>query len=667
METANLKLAIRQACESALGHRVARPAATLKGTVQKYVHTFWLRFTNEGQRLLGAPTSPLMGAPESQLVVKSLLRSIACALEFAFGWLHGSTGSRGPAGQQVRDTSEAVVNVGMINAGRLGCMANYQGDVVMWGSLVDKPWSISSAFLELKFDIVGIAAARLPANFVVPGRPDWEVIARGGPSHSSVAVIWPRQGKHAFAEVVGVGSDCCIWVYCQIGRTAMLCIVFLYLPTPRDKAQDDKWLFAVAALEQDLAIARSRFPNCSVHFLLVGDWNVQPACLGAGPDPRPRRDDGFQKLLTTSDLCLLNPTLGSESPQLVVRPLTGEQIKIRTGDTHHGGGASRALDLGVASSSLPCFLTVHNGLHCKSCCDCPWPECWAMCKSDHFLLQVMCSSPDGYNKGSCEEMREVGFPDELHMAPRWTEGFNHVRPAMRCLGSLVGTCCGLPLVSAPVSRRAAVSACRWILDCLAWLQCFLANVVREGWVMPAACHRPHQACGYTRSPATHNEELNPSVVQRALRNELRQSALPLATIQRCFRFLKKPRRTPPGCMQDETGMPDMIGTHRMWCRRLAEQCKGPSEVAPAMVERKAQMCLSSLGRAWTQRGRGPIDVDVTEPMVRAVIAGWKLSRAVPPDLVPRAAFQTYDVDWILLVWRLVRLAGPTCLALRPTI
>ena len=76
---------------------------------------------------------------------------------------------------------------------------------------------------------------------------------------------------------------------------------------------------------------------------------------------------------------------------------------------------------------------------------------------------------------------------------------------------------------------------------------------------------------------------------------------------------------------------------------------------------------SMLGRAWQHIGKGYFDHEISQPQVCAVISDWKMSRAMPPDLLPRAAFTCENQAWGLVVWHLCQLAGPAKWALRPSL
>ena len=59
------------------------------------------------------------------------------------------------------------------------------------------------------------------------------------------------------------------------------------------------------------------------------------------------------------------------------------------------------------------------------------------------------------------------------------------------------------------------------------------------------------------------------------------------------------------------------------------------------------------------------DQAVTQTEVMRAICSWRQSKALTPNLVPRAAFQAPAQEWQLVIWLLQRLVGPACLPLRP--
>ena len=118
--------------------------------------------------------------------------------------------------------------------------------------------------------------------------------------------------------------------------------------------------------------------------VIMGDFNFQPACLGAGPDPSPRRREAWRLFMIRWTLSLHNPYLGDETPSSIWLPLRGREASVRTGSTRHGPHTGRAIDLVLSSSDVELVFTIHNSLHCGGAGHCQWPDCQEYAGGDHF-------------------------------------------------------------------------------------------------------------------------------------------------------------------------------------------------------------------------------------------------------------------------------------------
>ena len=143
--------------------------------------------------------------------------------------------------------------------------------------------------------------------------------------------------------------------------------------------------------------------------------------------------------------------------------------------------------------------------------------------------------------------------------------------------------------------------------------------------------------------------------------------LPASAAQKCFKFLRKAKVPAPVCMKRQGKLLSPHETHKGWCSMLLSRCSRPSTPDPSVLTNMRHSVNSLLGRAWQRRGQGPLDADVSEPQVRAVLSAWQSSAALTPDLIPRAAFLADNHDWTNLIWLLCQLAGPARWSLRPTI
>ena len=128
-------------------------------------------------------------------------------------------------------------------------------------------------------------------------------------------------------------------------------LLFLYLPPAAGTAGDDAWLVEIAAVAQEWEAAKQLCPaGKNIHLLSLGDFNVQPEMLAQIADPRPRREQGLARLMKQCGLILLNPTVQGGTPRPAWLPTREKWVEINEGDTHHGHGQPRAIDLGLAAA-----------------------------------------------------------------------------------------------------------------------------------------------------------------------------------------------------------------------------------------------------------------------------------------------------------------------------
>ena len=255
------------------------------------------------------------------------------------------------------------------------------------------------------------------------------------------------------------------------------------------------------------------------------------------------------------------------------------------------------------------------------------------------------------------------FPTHWHSTERWATAFTHLEPALAALADLIICFREVPQVMFPGNRRhTAVAPRRWVLDCLCWLQCFLACVGRDGWVHPSNATK---SCAGNKGSRLSGPVTSDIDIARFIRRSLGQQQLPIAVVQRCFKFLRSSSPSPPSTMSHQGRQLSIAETHKGWCEKLRLQCQGPQLSDLTQFNSKVRDVSSLLGRVWKSRGTGQLDKEITQPDVLAVISAWKASKAMPPDLIPRAAFLCGQVQWLLVVWLLVQLAGPSRWALRP--
>ena len=216
---------------------------------------------------------------------------------------------------------------------------------------------------------MGVSAARLSPGLVHPELQGYTMVARGGPTHASCAVIWRNTAPYHFLEINDVGGGRRIWILVRGHRGSLCALIFYYLPPPGGAAAELEWAAEIGGIRNDIGVIRGRHGH--IHMLAMGDANVQPGELSGAPDPHPRRDVLLVQLHSGMGFVLLNPHVRGDSREPVRLPIRQLDIDIRTGDTRHSGGASRAIDLAAATSNTTATMQVHNSRHCVHTGGCP--------------------------------------------------------------------------------------------------------------------------------------------------------------------------------------------------------------------------------------------------------------------------------------------------------
>ena len=176
----------------------------------------------------------------------------------------------------------------------------------------------------------------------LPDFEDFHCVARGGPAYASCAVLWRRKSQFAITHVPDIGTDRQIWLAIVRGGVKLFACM-LYLPPGNSSTSEKVWSDEVEGIRQSiLKLNRETPDNTTAHFLLIGDWNFQPSSLGGGADPKPMRQRLFDCLLNEADLTILNPALGGDQGTSIDLPCRQASVKVRAGDTHHGGGIAAA-------------------------------------------------------------------------------------------------------------------------------------------------------------------------------------------------------------------------------------------------------------------------------------------------------------------------------------
>ena len=108
-------------------------------------------------------------------------------------------------------------------------------------------------------------------------------------------------------------------------------------------------------------------------------------------------------------------------------------MNIRAGDTHHGHGSSRAIDMIAFSRGAVSHCTIHNGIHCipealgeddahggATVQQCRWPQCMEYTRGDHFLMEASIE----YGHHVDERLGCLSMPRWWHDGEAWRRGLN---------------------------------------------------------------------------------------------------------------------------------------------------------------------------------------------------------------------------------------------------
>ena len=553
---------------------------------------------------------------------------------------------------EVHGTFRASLGVG--SPSTLGC-TSVDGKTVRWHLFTDREVGIASAFDHLQVALIGLPGARLARSTKVPQVPWMGILARGGPSYASTAVVWDRRQLPELREVAAVGSDRRLWVAHRDASGVAWHICTLYLPPQPKSGSDEAWHVELEGLREDVREISGASPGMplTIPVVLMGDINMQPAALGGDREPARARDRRWAAFLEDWGLVHLNPQVGQGPRTEVWLPRRGRAVSLRPGDTHHGG-TPRCIDVVVASPPAVGPVIVHNGLHCSSEEPCRWPECVDYTLGDHFFMEA--HVPFAVHSG-----RRVGgalrMPRWWLEGPAWVAGLTAAEPALRRLECILRSVCagqGRGRYGAKLHRAAG----QWLCDALAWLLHVILALAMSGWVVPAdaGSRRRRKAAGG-------------AAAQRPLGNRIRESlekgGAPAAKVARCLHVLEPPAVQPAPCLQAEGGVLSPADSLNAWCTQIRDQSRWPGEWDAQRHSAVQSRVRTLAGRSWAHRGQGELDGPIVQNEVRGVLAGWPTTDATTPDLVPRLVLQLLWAPLDTVVWLLLLVTGPSFLAMRP--
>jgi hypothetical protein len=183
--TTGLKEAFHAGCL----HRRGRAPEAVSGKLAEGIHMQWTSLTSEGARLSNARGPIKTMTTASASLVASLLAALTIGTSSAMQFICLLPPAVQKSGLNP-NPNPVMLKVGAGNPGRLGCCSDFAGNIIKWDKLYGKPWSAITAMQQLNLDVLGLPGARLPGDVKLPGNHDYQIVARGGPSYASTAVIW---------------------------------------------------------------------------------------------------------------------------------------------------------------------------------------------------------------------------------------------------------------------------------------------------------------------------------------------------------------------------------------------------------------------------------------------------------------------------------------------
>ncbi|OLQ10179.1 hypothetical protein AK812_SmicGene6056, partial [Symbiodinium microadriaticum] len=372
------------------------------------------------------------------------------------------------------------LRVGLGSPSMSGCVAA-RGENIKWSTFTHAETGILQAIRVLDLDLIVLPGARLPENFKTPD--DWclQAFCRKGQNFDSCAILWKKELME-IVPLANVGSPRRLHLAIPRVQKPPLFISAVYLPPDNAAHGDAAWCNELDGLDDDYRQLRSMFASDeeSLDILLLGDMNMQPGVLGAGPDRKVQRERRWNNFVEMHNIKVANPSLRNCSAVPVVLPLRQKTVYIRPGDTHHdvAGGTSRAIDLVVASPSVDVEVSIHNSLNCCKEQGCQWPLCLEYTGGDHFLMHADVFD-DFLLPDAC---RTGGMPLWLHDEARWRAGWRAAGTALQSFNLLLQpvACDSEGMLSCCLLKKRPA---QWLGNAAAWAQTFIATTVLQGWVV----------------------------------------------------------------------------------------------------------------------------------------------------------------------------------------
>ena len=282
---------------------------------------------------------------------------------------------------------------------------------------------------------------------------------------------------------------------------------------------------------------------------------------------------------------------------------------------------------------------VHNSTNCKQEGACVVDGCHEFALGDHFpSVTTVRNVHIELDQEACPI-----FPNAWHSHLAWGKAFNRASECLSGICEIVGRVDCSNCASARYHEKVQV----YVINLLAWILAVIAGVVRDVWVHPRrkpADHQPPPSSYKQDCMASHTRSV--CLMETAAEEVLQRGGSQRLLLQ-CLKFLKP--ESPSICSKLFRDGVHLVGDayHQAWCEKVVQQSQ--LNVRPAINDRVEMNCTQTLSRQRAAMRRSDGGVLFSEQDTYNVVQDWGDSGAMPPDLVPRAAFQSLSHWWMKAV------------------
>ena len=546
------------------------------------------------------------------------------------------------------------LKLGFANPGVSGCL-DFKGKNANWSPLLDKERGICLAIKTLGIDAAGLSAPRLQPDTRAPSQLEGVLSCRGGPAYSSTAVLrMPWLAQHS-AVREDIGGDRRMWTDILLEGGQCLHWATLSFP-PEGSHRDAEWIHELESLTEDIEhLSQLASHTCAPLFLCTGDMNMQPDGLGTSPEKARIRQRSWEQFLTKHGFCTFNPVPSGVPAVPISLPVRNRQVSIFPHSTRHDSrGIGRAIDIVFGSSCLCASVTIHNSIHCGGSDECPVHNCQELGCGDHFMLQVDVSlTPEDTPSSAAPR-----FPGKWCDVKRWHAALKRARAPLEQITSVA--------LRGYEDRSTHPDIAITALEAATMLLNTVAGSLRDLWLGGPDPGAEPQKEPRLSDIASLVESNAPEDIQ-LLAQQLRLIKSGDQLLQRTCRLLRRKTPEPVSCMMKEGRLLTEAETLQAWQQALTDQ--GGHHTSDR--DCGFQLLISNRLRTLIDQARHERQSNLETPFLQLevadIISEWRPSKAMPPDLLPRAIFLCNNEGWNDAIWALQKWAGPSGLAHKPSL